>query len=119
MQFSELYVQLADDRDVDVEDFAMPGDPTITRVPVLGHKTLVYRSPTMSFSIPFGGGKSTTGTGSAAHSLAVAKNPDGTGGTFEVSIWRKDSEPIDDATLYRVTEAVLPGLQGWAGGSTG
>ncbi|MGW2374203.1 DUF6215 domain-containing protein [Kitasatospora sp. NPDC001683] len=117
VQFSELYVQLADSRDVDVEDFALPGDPRLTRTPVLGHKALVYQSPTMSFSIPLGGGKSTAGSGSAAHSLVVAKNPDGTGGTFEVSIWRKDSQPIDDAALYRVAEAVLPGLQGWAGGA--
>ncbi|CAM5685415.1 Secreted protein OS=Kitasatospora aureofaciens OX=1894 GN=GCM10010502_49550 PE=4 SV=1 [Kitasatospora aureofaciens] len=119
VQFRELYVELADHGDVDVADFPSPGDPTIARTPVLGHQALVYRSPTISFSIPLGGGKSTTGTGSAAHSLAVAKNQDGTGGTFEVSIWRKDSGPIDDATLYRVAEAVLPGLQGWAGETVG
>ncbi|MFJ9845053.1 DUF6215 domain-containing protein [Kitasatospora sp. NPDC101155] len=119
VQFSDMYVQLADNRDVEVDDFAGPGDPTVKRTPVLGHEALVYQSPTMSFSVPLGGGKSTTGTGSAAHSLAVAKNPDGTGGTFEISIWRKDSAPIDDAALYRVAEAVLPGLQGWVGVQAG
>ncbi|MGW3044159.1 DUF6215 domain-containing protein [Kitasatospora sp. NPDC001159] len=118
VQFSDMYVQVADNRDVEVDDFARPGDPTVTRTQVLGHKALLYRSPTMSFSFSLGGGKSTTGTGSDAHSLAVAKNPDGTGGTFEISIWRKDSAPIDDAALYRVAEAVLPGLQGWVGGGS-
>ncbi|MFJ7250469.1 DUF6215 domain-containing protein [Kitasatospora sp. NPDC098652] len=114
VQFSELYVQLADSTDVDVDDYARLYPSADPRAPVLGHKALFYRAPTMTLSFSLGGGKSTTGTGAPAHALAVAKNPDGSGGSFELSVWRKDSLPIDDAALYRLAEAVLPGLPGWA-----
>ncbi|MFE3503949.1 DUF6215 domain-containing protein [Kitasatospora sp. NPDC059160] len=116
VQFGELYVQLADSAYVDVDDYARLYPPADPRAPVLGHKAMFYRTPTMTFSFALGGGKSTAGTGAPAHALAVAKNPDGTGGSFEVSAWRKDSLPIDDAALYRLAEAVLPGLPGWAAG---
>lgn len=116
VQFNELYVQLADSTDIDVDDYARLYPPADPRAPVLGHKALFYRTPTMTLSFSLGGGKSTAGTGAPAHALAVAKSPDGTGGSFELSVWRKDSQPIDDAALYRLAEAVLPGLPGWAAG---
>lgn len=82
---------------------------------VLGHPAFSYAD--RALQIRFGSGSSGgSGGGAPATVLSVAMDPQGSGRSFEVSLWRTDGAlPPDDTTLLRVAEAVLPDLPGWTG----
>jgi hypothetical protein len=81
---------------------------------VLGHQAVLYSDRTIA--ITFNGSEADTGPGGIARCLMVARNPKDGGGTFEVTIWRQDDVPPDDAALFRVAERVLPTVPGWTTG---
>ncbi|MEU6066811.1 DUF6215 domain-containing protein [Streptomyces sp. NPDC047082] len=81
---------------------------------VLGHPAVLYSDRTIA--ITFNGSKADTGPGGIARCLMVARNPKDGGGSFEVTIWRQDDVPPDDAALFRVAERVLPTVPGWTVG---
>lgn len=80
---------------------------------VLGHRAVLYSGQTMSISFRLDGGDATSGPGGVARRLLVATDPKDSGSTFELVIWRQDTQRPDDAALFRVAEKVLPKLQGW------
>ncbi|MFC5665439.1 hypothetical protein ACFP3U_20965, partial [Kitasatospora misakiensis] len=59
------------------------------------------------------------GPGGYSHHIVVAKGPDGSGGSFDVSFWRRDATTEDDTALRRIAETVLPTLQGWVATTPG
>lgn len=80
---------------------------------VLGHRAVLYSGQTMSISFRLDGGDAKSGPGGVARRLLVATDPKDSGSTFELVIWRQDTQRPDDAALFRVAEKVLPKLQGW------
>ena len=81
---------------------------------VLGHPAFSYSDHTIEIRFHLGSGGSQSGAGAPATVLSVAMDPKGTGGSFEVTLWRTDgSFPPDDATLLRVAETILPAIPGW------
>ncbi|MFF7635868.1 hypothetical protein ACFZB9_22385 [Kitasatospora sp. NPDC008050] len=72
---------------------------------------------TTGFSFSLGGGSTSPAPGGVAHSLVIGKHPDGHGGSYELAIWRQDAGTVNDASLYRIAEAVLPTLPGWVAGT--
>ncbi|GHI86980.1 DUF6215 domain-containing protein [Streptomyces xanthophaeus] len=89
--------------------------PTAQKTTVLGHPSVLYSDRTIAIS--FGGGTTgSTHSGGIARSLVVALDPKDGGGSYEVTIWRKDGTVPDDAALFRVAEQVLPTVPGWTAG---
>ncbi|MEU3511435.1 DUF6215 domain-containing protein [Streptomyces longwoodensis] len=78
----------------------------------LGHPAVLYSDRTIAFS--FNGDKASTAPGGIARCLMVAPSAKDGGGSLEISIWRQDSVPPDDAALLRVAERVLPTVPGWS-----
>jgi hypothetical protein len=114
VQIGGISVRLTDDEDLDVTDFEILGSAPHHRAPVLGHLSTTYEMNTIGFSFSLGGGSSTSRAPSGvAHNLVVGKYPNGRGGSYELAIWRQDAGTPDDASLYRIAEAVLPTLPGW------
>ena len=87
---------------------------------MLGHLSSTYEMNTIGFSFSLGGAGSTSRAtaGGVEHNLVIGKQPDGRGGSYELAIWRQDTGTPDDASLYRIAEAVLPTLPGWVAGTT-
>jgi hypothetical protein len=75
----------------------------------LGRPAILYSDRTVSNS--FGRvGKADTGPGGIARTLMVTRDAKDGGGSCELTIWRQDSAPPDDAALFRVAEQVLPAI---------
>ncbi|MFG3100963.1 DUF6215 domain-containing protein [Streptomyces sp. NPDC048182] len=90
------------------------GDDSELRT-VLGRPATLSSTPT--FSIDFGAPKGTAaGPNGTARTLTVAMDPKDKGGSYEISLWREDAVPPDDAALLRVAERVLPTIPGWRAG---
>ncbi|WP_443078143.1 DUF6215 domain-containing protein [Streptomyces sp. SP17KL33] len=103
----------ASDQDLPVaESVDYLGTGVETRT-VLGHKAALYSGRTISISFRLDGGDAQSGPGGVARRLLVATDPKDSGGTFELVIYRQDSQIPDDAALFRVAEKVLPTLPGW------
>ncbi|MFE0458859.1 DUF6215 domain-containing protein [Kitasatospora sp. NPDC058965] len=118
VQIGQVSVRLTDEDELDVTDAEIIGSAPHHRTPVLGHLSTTYETKTIGFTLSLGGGRSAApAPGGVAHSLVIGKHPDGRGGTYEFAIWRQDDLPPDEATLYRIAEAVLPTLPGWVAGS--
>lgn len=84
--------------------------PTATPTTVLGHPAAIYSSTTTPLRPEQG-----KPSGPNTRNLLVAQNPTaGTGRAFELAVFRGDGETIDDTTLSRLAEALLPTLPGWA-----
>ncbi|MFB6894298.1 DUF6215 domain-containing protein [Kitasatospora sp. NPDC056327] len=112
VQIGSVQVSLTDHPDLAAEDFRLFSDLPREQPPLLGRATLMYRVRTL------GGGGATAEPGPAGYSrhLVVAKKPDGTGGSFDLSFWDRDAKAVDDTALRRIAEAVLPTLPGWSVG---
>ncbi|MFI5648984.1 DUF6215 domain-containing protein [Kitasatospora sp. NPDC051705] len=128
-----LSVVALTDSSVTVEDIA--GMPEFHPRPttVLGHGALTYTTSTVTLGA--GGSpqtlfvhdlpgatpspaseddKTSPGSGAPVRRLVVAQDPKGPGGrAFEIAIFRTNGEPVDDALLHQVAEAVMPTLPGW------
>lgn len=120
VQIGQISVRLTDDDDMDVLDAEILGSEGHHRATVLGHLSTTYEMNTIGFSFSLGGAGSTSRAtaGGVAHNLVIGKQPDGRGGSYELAIWRQDTGTPDDASLYRIAEAVLPTLPGWVAGTT-
>lgn len=81
---------------------------------ILGRAAALYSNPTIAIS--FGGDKADAGPGGIARSLLVARDAKDSGGSYELSVWREDGMPPDDAMVLRVAERVLPAVPGWTAG---
>ncbi|MEE1760424.1 DUF6215 domain-containing protein [Streptomyces sp. SP18BB07] len=103
----------ASDQDLPVaESVDYLGTGVETRT-VLGHAAALYSGRTISISFRLDGGDAQSGPGGVARQLLVATDPKDSGGTFELVIYRQDSQIPDDEALFRVAEKVLPTLPGW------
>ncbi|MER6160073.1 DUF6215 domain-containing protein [Streptomyces sp. NPDC001868] len=83
---------------------------------VLGRPAVLYSGRTIAISFGLDGSDPQSGPGGVARRLLVATDPKDSGSTFEVVIWRQDSQLPDDQALFRVAEKVLPTLPGWRTG---
>ncbi|MFG2272805.1 DUF6215 domain-containing protein [Streptomyces chartreusis] len=85
---------------------------------VLGRPAVLYSDRTirMAFRLD-GGGDADSGPGVPLRSLMVAKDAEGGGGSFDVTLWRSDGMVPGDAVLLRLAEKVLPTVPGWTAGS--
>ncbi|MFJ8193938.1 DUF6215 domain-containing protein [Streptomyces sp. NPDC096094] len=81
---------------------------------VLGRAAALYSNRTIA--IAFGSDQADAGPGGIARSLLVARDEKDSGGSYELSVWREDGMPPDDAMVLRVAERVLPTVPGWAAG---
>ncbi|WND39148.1 DUF6215 domain-containing protein [Streptomyces sp. BB1-1-1] len=81
---------------------------------VLGRAAALYSNRTIPIS--FGGDGADAGPGGIARSLLVARDAKDSGGSYELSVWREDGMPPDDAMVLRVAERVLPTVPGWTAG---
>ncbi|MFF7992977.1 DUF6215 domain-containing protein [Kitasatospora xanthocidica] len=87
----------------------MTGMPQFHAVPatVLGHPAVTYSSNALVLAP---GAK----TGPITRNLVVAQDPKAPAGrAFEIAVFREDGRALDDATLNRLAETVLPTLPGW------
>lgn len=80
---------------------------------VLGHTAALYSGRTIGISFRLDGSDPESAPGGVARQLLVATDPKDSGSTFELVIYRQDSQIPDDAALFRVAEKVLPTLPGW------
>ncbi|MDX2604901.1 DUF6215 domain-containing protein [Streptomyces caniscabiei] len=80
---------------------------------VLGHAAALSSGRTISISFRLDGSDAQSGPGGVARQLLVATDPKDSGSTFELVIYRQDSQRPDDEALFRVAEKVLPTLPGW------
>ncbi|MCQ9130558.1 MULTISPECIES: DUF6215 domain-containing protein [Streptomyces] len=80
---------------------------------VAGHPAVLYSTQTIAIRFNLGGGKSETGPGSVARALVVAPDAKDRGGSYELTVWRKDHARPDDAALLRIAQQVLPTVPGW------
>ncbi|MDX3693803.1 DUF6215 domain-containing protein [Streptomyces europaeiscabiei] len=80
---------------------------------VLGRPAVLYSGQTIAISFGLDGSDPQSGPGGVARRLLVATDPKDSGSTFELVIWRQDSQRPDDAALFRVAEKVLPTIPGW------
>ncbi|WP_327064551.1 DUF6215 domain-containing protein [Kitasatospora sp. NBC_01302] len=118
VQIGQISLRLTDDDDLDVTDAEIMGTAAHHRAQVLGHLSTTYEMNTFGFSFSLGGGPASSEPGGVAHNLVIGKHPDGHGGSYELAIWRQDAGTPDEASLYRIAEAVLPSLPGWDTGTT-
>lgn len=100
-----------------VAESAMLLGTTARQHTVLGRPAVVYADRTISMRIRIGGGDTESSPGVPEHTLVVARDTKDSGGSFEVTLWRADGAVPDDDVLFRVAEAVLPTIPGWAGGT--
>ncbi|SOD67373.1 hypothetical protein SAMN06272781_1009 [Streptomyces sp. 1222.2] len=80
---------------------------------VLGHRAVLYSGQTIAISFRLDGSDAESGPGGVARRLLVATDPKDSGSTYEIVIWRQDSQRPDDQALFRIAEKVLPTLPGW------
>jgi hypothetical protein len=80
---------------------------------VLGRPAILYSGRTIGISFRLDGSDPQSGPGGVARQLLVATDPKDSGSTFELVIWRQDSQIPDDEALFRVAEKVLPTIPGW------
>ncbi|WP_328297720.1 DUF6215 domain-containing protein [Streptomyces sp. NBC_00435] len=80
---------------------------------VLGRPAYFSSDRTLSVSLRVEGATVGTRPGVPVRTLILARDAQDSGGSFEVSLWRKDGAVPDDATLLRVAEQVLPTIPGW------
>ncbi|WP_460065367.1 DUF6215 domain-containing protein [Streptomyces sp. YKOK-I1] len=83
----------------------------------LGRPAVLYSDRTYAY---FWGIRPPEGQASDAPShptrrLVVARDPKDGGGSYDIALWRQDSEPPSDAVLLRLAARILPTLPGWAG----
>ncbi|MFF7082080.1 DUF6215 domain-containing protein [Streptomyces lavendulae] len=83
---------------------------------VLGRPAALYSDRTLQIRFRLDGSDSSSGPGVPARVLSVAKDGEDQGDSFELSVWRTDGGPLDDAALLRVAEKVLPGRAGVVAG---
>ncbi|SDT80785.1 hypothetical protein SAMN05216371_6440 [Streptomyces sp. TLI_053] len=110
VQIGSVQVSVTDQPDLAPKDFLIFSDLPRAQAPVLGHPVSAYRMRTIGGT----GATGTPGPGGYSRHLVVAKSADGSGGSFDLSYWRRDATTDDDTALRRIAEAVLPTLQGWA-----
>ncbi|WP_405003581.1 DUF6215 domain-containing protein [Kitasatospora purpeofusca] len=115
VQIGSVQVSVTDYPDLAPKDFLIFSDLPRGQAPVLGHPVTVYRMRTIGGA----GATGTPGPGGYSRHLVVAKGADGSGGSFDLSYWRRDATTEDDTALRRIAEAVLPTLQGWAAAPSG
>ncbi|MFJ4792911.1 DUF6215 domain-containing protein [Kitasatospora purpeofusca] len=115
VQIGSVQVSVTDHPDLAPKDFLIFSDLPRAQAPVLGHPVSAYRMRTIGGAGPSG----TPGPGGYSRHLVVAKGADGSGGSFDLSYWRRDATTEDDTALRRIAEAVLPTLQGWAAAPSG
>ncbi|WP_051830360.1 MULTISPECIES: hypothetical protein [Streptomyces] len=97
------------DSNTSVDD--MIGMPQFFAKPatVLGHPAVTYSSNAMPL-IPAPDAK----VGPATRNLVVAQDPKAPGGrAYEFAVFHQDGHSLDDATLNRLAETILPTLPGW------
>ncbi|MDX3667114.1 DUF6215 domain-containing protein [Streptomyces europaeiscabiei] len=80
---------------------------------VLGRPAVLYSGQTIAISFGLDGSDPQSGPGGVARRLLVATDPKDSGSTFELVIWRQDSQRPDDEALFRVAEKVLPTIPDW------
>ncbi|MGF1426493.1 DUF6215 domain-containing protein [Kitasatospora sp. LaBMicrA B282] len=117
LQIGQISLRLTDDDDMDVTDAEILGSAAHHRSSVRGHLSTTYQMDTIGISFSLGGGSSSRAPNGVADNLVIGKHPDGHGGSYELAIWRQDTAPPDEASLYRIAEAVLPNLPGWVAGT--
>ncbi|WP_159394427.1 DUF6215 domain-containing protein [Streptomyces sp. NRRL S-495] len=115
VQIGSVQVSVTDHPDLAPKDFLIFSDLPRAQTPVLGHPVTAYRMRTIGEA----GATGTPGPGGYSRHLVVAKGADGSGGSFDLSYWRRDATTEDDTALRRIAEAVLPTLQGWAATPSG
>ncbi|MFD0146426.1 MULTISPECIES: DUF6215 domain-containing protein [unclassified Streptomyces] len=81
---------------------------------VLGRPAVLYSDQTISIRFRLDGSDAETGPGVPARTVVVARDAKDSGGSYEVTLWRRDGAVPDDAVLLRVAASVLPTLPGWA-----
>lgn len=91
---------------------SLMGDGTPGRT-VLGRAAALYSDRTIQLRFRLDGSDSSSAPGVPARVLSVARDPQDSGDSFEVTVWRSDGGPLDDAALLRVAESVLPTVPGW------
>jgi hypothetical protein len=121
------------DSSVTVEDIADMPEFHPRPTTVLGHGALTYTTSTVTLGAGAGpqtlfvhdlpgatsspadeDDKTSPGSGSPVRHLVVAQDPKAPGGrAFEIAIFRSNGEPVDNALLHQVAEAVMPTLPGW------
>ncbi|MFD9305122.1 DUF6215 domain-containing protein [Streptomyces sp. NPDC060048] len=92
---------------------ALLGEETPGRM-VLGRQAALYSDRTISISFRLDGSDSQSRPGVPARVLAVARDAQDSGGSYDVTLWRTDGLVPDDAVLLRVAETVLPTIPGWS-----
>ncbi|WP_405494782.1 DUF6215 domain-containing protein [Streptomyces sp. NBC_00096] len=80
---------------------------------VLGRPAYLYSDRTLDVSLRVGGVTTETRPGVPVRAVILARDAQDSGGSFDVSLWRKDGAVPDDAVLLRVAEQVLPTVPGW------
>ncbi|MER7957852.1 DUF6215 domain-containing protein [Streptomyces sp. NPDC096030] len=81
---------------------------------VLGRPAVLYSDQTISIRFRLDGSDAETGPGVPARTVVVARDAKDSGGSYEVTLWRRDGAVPDDAVLLRVAASILPTLPGWA-----
>ncbi|MGA5818750.1 DUF6215 domain-containing protein [Kitasatospora sp. NPDC094028] len=90
-----------------------------TKTTVLGHPAAIYSSSAVSFVTETGkDGKTGLKSGPGTRNLIVAEDPKAPGSrAVEFDVFRTDGGAVDDATMYRLAEKLLPTMPGWVAGS--
>ncbi|MFJ8104776.1 DUF6215 domain-containing protein [Streptomyces sp. NPDC096132] len=79
----------------------------------LGRPAVLYSDRTLAFAFGLGGGDASSAPGHPTRRLVVAQDPKDGGGSYDIAIWRQDSGALDDATLLRLAQEILPTIPGW------
>ncbi|KJS56338.1 hypothetical protein VM98_08015 [Streptomyces rubellomurinus subsp. indigoferus] len=90
-----------------------------SKATVLGHPAAIYSSKAVVFGPADGkDGKSGLQNGPGTRNLIVAEDAKASGGrAVEIDVFRRDGGAVDDATMYRLAEKLLPTMPGWVAGS--
>ncbi|MET9959814.1 DUF6215 domain-containing protein [Streptomyces sp. NPDC006326] len=80
---------------------------------VLGRPAALYSDRTVRITFRLDGSGTAGRPGVPARTLTVARDPQDSGGSFDLTVWRADGGVPDDAVLLRLAEAVLPTVPGW------
>ncbi|MFD5424013.1 DUF6215 domain-containing protein [Streptomyces sp. NPDC127084] len=80
----------------------------------LGRPAVLHSTQVIQLRFNLGGGKSEGGGPNLpARVLSVAQDAKDSGGSIDITVWRKDGSVPDDEVLLRVAEVVLPTVPGW------
>ncbi|MEU7555372.1 DUF6215 domain-containing protein [Streptomyces sp. NPDC044571] len=80
---------------------------------VLGRPAAFSSDRTTRITFRLDGSDAAGRPGVPTRTLTVARDPQDSGGSFDMTLWRADGVVPDDAVLLRVAEAVLPTVPGW------